>query len=82
VIPFDCDDGNSSVLQKLKARERVVHRLRINIAAVEEVARDEHEVNTVRHRVAFDNVVPTVEKILRALFEIVSAAAEVYVREV
>ena len=82
VVALDGDDGDARILQKLKPRERVVHRLRVYVATIEEVPRDDDEIHSVRQRVFLYHVIPTAEEILRTLFDIVTSATEVNVREV
>ncbi len=81
VVALDGDDGDAGVLQEVESGDGVVHRLRVNVAAVEEVAGDEDEINAVRDGVRGDYLVPGPEKILRALLQVVAAAAQMYVRE-
>jgi hypothetical protein len=82
VVTLNGDDGNTCILQKLEAGERVVHRLRVDVAPVEEVARDEHEVHLVRQRVMLDHVEPAPEEVLRTLLKVIAPAAQVDVRHV
>ena len=56
MIAFDSDDRNSRFLQTLQPGYRMIHRLRINVAPVEKIARDEQEINSVRNGVLFNHV--------------------------
>jgi hypothetical protein len=60
----------------------VIHGLRVNVPAVEKVAADEREVNAVGDGVLLNHVSPCAEEIFRALFHVVTAAAQMYVRYV
>jgi hypothetical protein len=82
VVALDGDHRHAGVPQELEAGEGVVHRLRVDVAPVEEVSRDEHEVHLVRQRVGRNHVVPAPEEILRALLDVVAPAAQVDVRHV
>ena len=79
VITLDGDDRDASFLQQLKTGNRMVHRLRIDVAAVKEITRDEHEINFVRESVIGNHVIPCPEKVFRALFQIIAATAQMYV---
>jgi hypothetical protein len=59
----------------------VVHRLRVYVAPVEEVPGDKQEIQFVRDGVFLNYVVPGPEEVFRPLFQVVAAAAEVYVRK-
>ncbi len=60
----------------------MIHRLRIDLAGVEEIARNEHEIYPVGDSVVDDDIMPGTEKIFRTLFQIVAAAAQVYICDV
>ena len=79
VIAFDGYDGNACILQSLKTCYGMVHCLRVNVSAVEEVSGDEYEVNAVRDGVILNDVVPGAKEIFGALFQIVAAAAQMYI---
>jgi hypothetical protein len=59
----------------------MIHRLRINVAPVEKIARDEQEIKMVRNGVLFNHVIPRTEKVFRALFKVVTTAAQMDVRQ-
>ncbi len=60
----------------------MVHRLRVNVAAVEEIAHDEQEIHTVRDRRVGDDIIPGAKEVFGAFFQIIAAAAEVYISQV
>ena len=79
VIAFNGDDRDASLFQQFKTGDCMIHRLRVYVAAVKEITGDEHEINGVRDGVIRNHVIPGTEKILRPLFQIITAATEVYV---
>src|ERR1051325_2107868 len=81
VIAFDGDDRNPRVVQQSETRHRMVHRFRLNLARVEKIARDEHEINFALNGVKLHHVEPRARKILDALVQVVTSAAEMYIRD-
>jgi hypothetical protein len=82
VIALDGDDGDARRAQQVETRDGVVHRFGFDLARIEEVARDEHEINLAPDGVGLDYVEPRFGKVLHALVEIVAATAQVHVRDV
>jgi hypothetical protein len=79
MVAFDGDRRDSGLLEEFKAGYGMIHRLRVYVAAVEEISRNEHEINFVRDGVIRYHLVPRPEKIFRALFQIITAATQMYV---
>ncbi len=82
VVALDGDDGYALVAQERETGHRVVHRFGIDLARVEEVAADEDEIDPVGDGVVAHHIDPRAREILRALVDVVAAAAEVDVSDV
>jgi hypothetical protein len=57
----------------------VIGGLRVYVAAVEEIARDEYEIDSSRDGVALDYFLPRTKEIARSIRQVISPDAKMYV---
>ena len=81
MIALNGDHRNPGVVQQTEARHRMVHRFRLNLARVEKIARDQHEINLALNSVKLNHVEPRARKILAALVQVIAPAAQMYIRD-
>src|ERR1051325_323857 len=82
VVAFDYEDGDSLIFEAAQHGHRVIGRLRLYVAAVEEVARYQDEIYAAAYGVPLDHVSPGAEEIARPVGQGISFDAEVYVSHV
>ncbi|MNY08791.1 hypothetical protein D3C86_1416640 [compost metagenome] len=82
VVALDGEDGDPRLLELLEDDGRLGQDPRLDVALVEEVARDHHEVHALLHPVADDDVVQRAEEVLAALLVVVRGGAKVDVGDV
>src|SRR5262249_37447021 len=82
VVAFDRDDRNPGFPQPAQTVHGLIHRLRLDFARVEEVARDQHERYILSQRVTFDAIAPGVEEIARAVLRTVTTDSQMDVSDV
>ena len=82
VIAFDREDRNARVLQLPQSDHGVVHRLRVQIAPIEEVSGHQDKIDRLRDRMTHNDIAPGTEEILGPLVHVVAAASQVYVCQV
>jgi hypothetical protein len=80
MIAFDNDDGDSRFFKSSQADHRVICSLRIDIATIEQVSGDQHEIDSATDCVSIYHILPRAKEIACAVRQVVAFDAEMYVR--
>lgn len=82
MVPLDGEHRDPGLLEFLEYDRRLGQHPGLDVAFIEEVARDHHEVDPFRDPVGHDDVVEGAEEVLGALGVVVGGGAQVDVGEV
>ena len=80
VVPFDGNDRYASVPEQIKTCNGIIHRLRRDASFVKKISAHDDKIDLFADRVFFENIDPRIEKITRALWQLVPGTAEMHIR--
>jgi hypothetical protein len=81
VFALYINDRDSGVFQQAQARKCVIHRLGRHVSFMEKIAAHYHKIDLFIDSVFLQHIHPRIEKIARALRQLVARAAQVHVRD-